>query len=172
MGLRHRLIGLLFAAGLVACRRDPPPPSANVDDAGPPLDELAEGEVVEGKERAHGLPLPRLSEVQARLEGSVQVVSPLTPEQLVGFVRARVKDGAVRGEKGETRFREVVPLAEPTRRLDIQVRSVRLVGAVRSEMTVRDVTPVPPDPKLTIEQLWNEAGLTPSGEILDPKRLE
>jgi hypothetical protein len=172
MGLRHRLIGLVLAAGLVACRRDPPPPSANVHDAGPPLDELAEGEVVEGKERAYGLPLPRLSEVQARLEGSIQVVSPLTPEQLVGFVRARVKDGAVLGEKGETRFREVVPLAEPTRRLDIQVRSVRLVGAVRSEMTVRDVTPVPPDPKLTTDELWNAAGLTPSGEVLDPRRLE
>ena len=62
-------------------------------DRDKPPDHLVPSEVVEGKERAFGLPLPAPRSVAARFEKTVHVQTPLTPEELVNFVRPRVKDG-------------------------------------------------------------------------------
>jgi hypothetical protein len=173
MGPRRRLIALtvLLSAGLAACtsckHKEAPPP----EESKPP-DHHAPNEVAEGKERAFGLPLPRLSRVAARFEKKVHVQSPYSPEDLVNFVRARVKDGKITPGTTETQLADVVPRDDAQKRLTIEVRSIRGGGDVKSEMIVRDTTPPPLEPGLTDEQRWKKAGLTPSGHIADPSQLQ
>lgn len=145
---------------------DPPPPSA------PQADHLAENEVIEGKERAFALPLPHHAQVTGRFATSITVKSPLKPEELANFVRARVKEGNIVAGGAATRFENVVVPAEPARRLTIEVRRTALTGDVRSEMTVRDTTPPPVEPGLTDEQRFQKAGMTPDGKLLDPNHTE
>lgn len=162
-------LGLLALSAMPSCKK-PPPPAAQ-GDAGP-MDHLAPGEAPEGREKAFGLTLPQSSTVRTRWGGTIGVVSALSPEQLSNFVRVRVKEGKVVSGTSSTRFENVVVPAEPKRRLTIDVRPTRLVDGLRSEMTIEDVTPPPLDPKLTEDQRWKKAGLTPDGRVLDPKNLQ
>jgi hypothetical protein len=171
MGSRRRLaLAVFFAASLAACasckRKQETPP----EETRPP-DHLAPNEVVEGKERAFGLPLPRLSQVKARFPKAIHVESPLTPEELVNFVRARVKDGKITPGTSGTQLGDVTPLADPQKRLTIDVRPIH-EGDTKSEMLIQDTTPAPPEPGLTDEQRWQKAGFTPSGHIPDPSHLQ
>lgn len=150
-----------------SCRRKEEAPA---DTRAP--DHLAPGEVVESREHAYGLPLPRASRVNARFEKTTHVYTPLTAEELVNFVRARVKDGKVTPGATSTQLLDVAPLHEPARRLTIDVRTFRSGEGFHSEMVVRDSTPPPLEPGLTDEQRWKKAGLTPSGEIADPTKLQ
>jgi hypothetical protein len=172
MGARRRLIftaTVLLTAGLSACssckRKEEAPPEK-------PVDRLAPNEVVEGKERAFGLPLPRMVLVKARFEKTVHVLSPLSPEEMTNFVRARVKDGTVIPGASVTTLANVVPLGDPRKMLTVDVRTVRLADGTRSEMVVRDTTPLPAEPGLNDEQRWQKAGLTPTGRVADPTHLE
>lgn len=157
-----------LAASSGACKRKPPPPPAPP----PPVDQLAPNEIVEGTDKAFALPLPRHTRVTGRFDTSVTARSPLKPEDLANFVRARVKEGNVVAGGAATTFEDVVVPAEPQRRLTIEVRKTTLTGDARSEMTVRDTTPPPVEPGLTDEQRWNKAGFDPNGNVLDPKNTE
>ena len=164
---------LTFAVALLtfACgckRKPPPPPPAPVA----PVDQLAPNEIVEGKEKAFSLPLPRHATVTARFDTSVTVRSPLKPEDLANFVRARVKEGNIVAGGAATRFENVVVPTEPQRRLTIDVRRSTYSGDARSEMTVRDMTPPPVEPGLSDEERWKRLGHAPNGKVLDPKRTE
>lgn len=169
MDARGRLILLAAAALAVSCKSKPPPPKTG--DAGP-TDHLAPGEAAEGREKAYGLALPQASSIRTRFDRTIGVVSPLSPDELASFVRARVKDGRVVAGVGSTRFEDVVVPSDPQRRLTIDVRPTHLVDGLRSEMTVRDVTPPPVEPNLSEADRWKKAGLTPEGRPLDPKHLE
>ncbi len=174
MGARRRLTTAVLSCALAAsacssCKRkqeDVP----KTEEA--PPDRLAPGELVEGPEKAFGLPLPRASHVSARFQTSVDITSTATPEQLANFVRARVKDGKVTQGTSSTRLDDVIPRDDKNRRLSIDVRALRTGNGNRSEMVVRDTTPPPGDPSLNEEQRWKKAGLTPDGKLLDPKRVE
>lgn len=175
MGARHRLtaLGLVLVAGVVggcsSCKHDeaPPPPEAK------PPDHLVVDEVVEGKEKAFGLPLPRLARVAARFESSVDVYSPLSPEEVVNFVRARVKDGKITPGSSSTLLQLVVPIADPQKLLSIDVHAFHGPDpTVRCEMIIRDVTPLPTEPGLTDDQRWKKAGLTSDGHVADPSHLQ
>jgi hypothetical protein len=172
MGTRRRLTALtvLLIVGVAACssckRKEEPPTEVK------PPDHLAPTEVVEGKERAFGLPLPRDAKVAARFGKTVHVQTPLSPEELVNFVRARVKDGKVTPGTSGTQLFDVAPNGDPAKRLTIDVRLYRGGDGHRSEMIVRDTTPAPVEPGLTDEQRWKKAGLTPSGQIADPTKLQ
>jgi hypothetical protein len=161
---------LVLAVGFTACssckRKEEQPTEIK------PPDHLAPSEVVEGKERAFGLPLPRTARIAARFEKTVHVQTPLTPEELVNFVRPRVKDGKVTPGTSGTQLFDVTPLTDPQKHLTIDVRLYRGGDGYRSEMIVRDTTPAPVEPGLTDEQRWQKAGLTPSGQIADPKKLQ
>jgi hypothetical protein len=170
MGARRRLVATtLLAVGLLACtsckRKDRPPEEK-------PPDHLAPNEVAEGKERAFGIPLPVVARVLARFEKTVHIVSPLTPEELVNFVRVRVKDGKTTAGTAGTHLAEVVPLGSPQMRVSIEIRSKRTEDGMRSEMIVEDTTPIASEPGLTDEQRWKKAGLTPDGKVADPKHLQ
>ncbi|MDB4940479.1 MAG: hypothetical protein JWP97_13 [Labilithrix sp.] len=175
MGVRRRLsahaLALLVAslgvAG-VSCKRKPPP---HVEEA--PPDRLAPDEVVEGNDKAFGLPLPRACKVTARFRESARVTSTVTPEQLSNFVRKRVTDGTVTPGTSSTKLDNVVPRDDKQKRLGIEIRPLHSPDGFKSEMIVRDTTPPPFDPSLTEDQRWQKAGLTPGGtQLLDPKHLE
>ncbi len=137
-----------------------------------PPDHLLPGEIVEGTERAFGLPLPREVRVASRFAKSIHVTSRVTPEELANFVRARVKEGNIAPGTSSTRFENVVPRDDSKKRLTIDVRPLRTGGGSRSEMVILDATPPPFDPSLTEDERWKKAGLTPSGQLLDPKHME
>lgn len=137
-----------------------------------PPDHLAPSEVVESKERAFGLPLPRVSRVDARFDRSVRVLSALSPEDLANFVRARVKDGQVTPGTTSTKLENVIPRDDANKRISIEVRPVKTGDGMRSEMVVRDTTPPPTEPGLSNDERWKKAGLKPDGTLLDPKKVE
>jgi hypothetical protein len=173
MGARRRLIALtvLLSAGLAACSSCKRKEDQRPEETKPP-DHLAPNEVAEGKERAFGLPLPRFARIAARFDKKVHVQSPHTPEDLVNFVRARVKDGKITPGTTETQLIDVVPRDDAKKRLTIEVRALRGGGDAKSEMIIKDTTPPPLEPGLTDEQRWKKAGLTPDGRIVDPQSLQ
>jgi hypothetical protein len=175
MVARVRLTGIGAAFGvaaLVLACKSKPPPADEPPPSAPPPDRLATNEVVEGKEKAFGLPLPYHAQVTGRFRDSVQVRSALKPEELANFVRTRVKEGNVIAGGASTTFENVIVPAEPARRLSIEVRRTRLTGDARSEMTVRDVTPPPVEPGLSEEERWKKAGFTKDGKPIDPSQIQ
>lgn len=179
MGSRSRLIArrvarlvalAVVSVGIPACSSCKQKQETPTDTR--PPDHLAPSEVVEGKERAFGLPLPRTSRIAARFDKTVHVQTPLTHEELVNYVRARVKDGKVTPGTSGTQLFDVTPMGDPQKRLTIDVRLYRGGDGNHSEMIVHDTTPTPVEPGLTDDQRWQKAGLTPSGQILDPKKLQ
>lgn len=168
-GLSLAAAAFVAAAVLSGCKRKP---SDQSSPPSPPTDSLAKGEAVEGPDKAYALPLPRFARITFRGQSSVTVTSSLTPEELVNFVRARVKGGEVTTGSGATRLASVVVASEPQRVLTIEIRAVAPITGARSQMIVNDTTPPPDDPKLTEEERWKKAGLTPQGKILDPKQLQ
>src|SRR6476619_4399877 len=97
MGSRRRLtaVALVLALAMSACASCKPKTDDGPKTEEAPPDRLAPGEVVEGTERAFGLPLPRASHVAARFATSAHITSTVTPEQLANFVRTRVQEGKV-----------------------------------------------------------------------------
>lgn len=166
------LLAGLALGGLAACSSCKHKEDAPSGQAKPPPDHLAPTELAEGGERAFGLPLPRLSRVTARFPTTVDVQSPLAPDELLQFVRARVTGGKATPTATGTELAGVTPTAAPQQRLSIHVRPFSTGDGTRSELVVRDVTPAPVEPGLTDEQRWKKAGLTPDGKIADPARLE
>lgn len=169
MGDRHGLISLSLAAALVvaACK-------GKEEKQAPPLptDSLAKGEAVEGPEKAFALPLPRFAKITWRGKDSVTVMTNLTHEELVNFVRARVQNGEVLTGSGATQLKDVVVPSEPARKLTIEIRPAPPLSGGRSQMLVSDTTPPPDTPGLTDEERWRRAGFTPEGKVLDPKQLQ
>lgn len=177
MGARRRLIVVAFAATAVlgsatACKRKEETPTAPAPTAPASADRLLKGEIPEGRERAFTLPLPLHSTVKARFAQSVHVASPLTKEELVDFVRSRVKDGKTSSAASETRFDGVVVAKDPSRTLSIQVRAAPIAGEYRSQMVIDDVTVAPEEPGITTEDRYRKAGLTPDGKLLDRRQLQ
>jgi hypothetical protein len=176
VGSRRRLIVLpilaLALGGALGCRskQKAPPP---VPSAAPSADQLAKGEIPEGRERAFTLPLPLHSTVKARFGTSVHVASPHTHEELSNFVRSRVKDGKTSSGASETRFDDVVVSKDTSKTLSIQVRPSPIAGGeYRSQMVISDVTPLPEEPGTTDADRWRKAGMTPDGKLLDPKHMQ
>jgi hypothetical protein len=170
MGTRRRLavLGVGLALVCASCRRKA---IEETPSAAPP-DRLLPGELVEGTERAFGLPLPRESRVLTRFATSVHVTSSATPEQLKTFLQARTSDGKWSQRDETSRVGGLIPRDDKNKRLTLDIRPIRTGDGQRSEMIVQDATPPPFDPTLSEEERWKKAGMTPQGQILDPTHLE
>lgn len=167
----HRLIGAVaigIASTLCACSSCKRPP----DKTDLPPDHLAPNEVVESKEKAFGLPLPRLCDVKARFPATVHVTSPMPAEELTNFVRSRSKGGKATPGASSTLLEGVTPRDDQQKRLTIEIRSFKRADGTKSEMMVYDMTPPPVEPGLSDEERFRRAGLKPDGTLLDPKRLQ
>lgn len=149
----------------------PAPLAPVAAEAGPPIDHLAPGELLEGTEKAFALILPRGLHIQSAFMKSVYAVGSPNMDDVANYIRARVRGGTVtRGATG-TVFDDVTVPAEPKRILHILVSRLPAVDACRIE--VRDITPAPPLPIPSTEaERFRAAGLTPSGKFIDPQHRQ
>ncbi|EYF01715.1 hypothetical protein [Chondromyces apiculatus] len=158
---------------LPACRSktDPPPPPAPIASAPAPqrADQVAPGELAEGTEKAFGIPIPRRMRVRMRFADEVVATGDVSAEQVANYIRQRVQAAKVETGPAKTVFTGVTAAGEPPRQLRIEVLSRRHHG---TDLTIQDVTKVPPEPGLTDEERWRAKGFKPDGTPLDPTRLE
>lgn len=140
-----------------------------------PIDHLASGELLEGTEKAFGLPLPRGMKVEAAFGDVVYATGQLPSESVAKYVRVRVREGKmIEGDYahyGTTTFEHVRIPTSPDKEFAITIRpAAEGVGVTKVE--VRDATPTQA-PVLPDEAArWKNAGLTPNGRILDPTHLQ
>ena len=170
-----RLPFALMATLAIACGKKDAPDTEERQEIAPatsapvPVDHLAPGELVEGKENAFGLPLPRLTRVRSAISGFVLADGDVSPEAVANYIRARVKEGTVTIGATETHFENVKVPSDPTRELSIRVGPGR---GQRCVVQVRDVTP-PVLPKMNSDaERWKAVGMTPDGKLLDPNNMQ
>jgi hypothetical protein len=130
-------------------------------------DHLAEGELLEGKEKAFALLLPRGAKVTYRFASAIHVEAAIALEPLANYIRSRVRDGNIQVGASETRFERVRVPEEPGRPLRIRIATQNGY----SRIVIEDVTP-PPDPTGSPAERMQQVGLTPDGKLLDPKKAE
>jgi hypothetical protein len=162
---------LATALALAACKgREAGPGVSNTEtkaSAAPP-DQLAAGELAEGKDDAFGLPVPRVFTVDARFPDAIFAKGGARPEDVTRYVRDRVVSEHVETSPTRTVFTGATLKRSPGRTLRIEV----VTRGESTEIVVRDETRPPAKEGLTEEQRWRELGLTPQGEPIDPTKLE
>lgn len=134
----------------------------------PPVDQLAPGEIAEGKETAFGITLPRKMTITARFADTVFARGDLTIEDTTRYVRQRVVAERVDVGPAKTVFTKATSKSDPGKILAIEIVSV----GNGSQLVLRDATPPPPEPGLSEEERWKKLGLSPQGKLLDPTHLE
>ena len=160
------------ALSLLACKgREAAPGASSTAAPAPaaPPDQLALGELAEGKDEAFGLLVPRVFTIAARFPDAVFANGSARPEDVTRYVRDRVVAENVETSSTKTVFTGATLKRSPARRLRIEVVSR---GVDQTQIVVRDETRPPAKEGLTEEQRWRELGLTPQGEPLDPTKLE
>ena len=142
-----------------------PAPSASAR----PVDQVDPGELAEGADNAFGLRIPRRMVVKARFPGAVFATGSVAPERVANYVRERVAAERVETGPAKTVFsRATLKSGASTGPMRIEVSHV---GGV-TQLLVRDETRTPAKPGLTEEERWKEIGLTPKGELINPKHAE
>jgi hypothetical protein len=175
MGRGHRIACAAVAAlAIGACKQKPvdepaepatPTASASVH----PTDRLAPDELLEGTETALGVVLPRGTRIDSAFADTVNATVSAKLGPVVGYLRARVREGTFSKGQLTATFEHVKVPARPGRELRIRLTEV---GGVGTKIELFDSTP-PPLPNLPDEpSRWKAVGLTPDGKILDPKHLE
>ena len=151
--------------------------SARVDDessrvptpSAVPADHLAPGELVEGKEKAFGITLPRDLKVEKRYDDVIFASIDVPPPQVAKFFQPRLHEGKMVASPGGTTFEGATVPGEPRRTLRIVIDLDARRGGSRLE--IRDMTQKPAETLPDEQARWNAAGMTPDGKLLDPKHL-
>ncbi len=169
-----RLLSLTLLSTLGACQQEAPTAAESsnqvVSAPAPPLDHLAPGELAEGSDALFGLTLPRAIKVQRRFRDGAYASGPVSPEDLSNYVRQRVAVAEVEVGAARTVFPRARILAGDASKIYRLEVAPRRGGG--SELSVRDVTPVPPPEGLTDAERWRRAGMNPDGTPLNPKALQ
>lgn len=164
---------LCLALALVAtagCKRTPRREDGPAP-APPTPDQLAPGELAEGTEKAFGLPLPRVMQVNVRQADAVYAwTSIATPEEVSNYVRARVQEGEVFVGTSSTRYVGVHPRASKETTLTVEVRAGVPGSGSRATIVVRNQTPTPLEPDL--DKRLKGAGITQDGKMRDRNQRE
>lgn len=116
---------------------------------------------------AFGLPVPRSMTVTARFPDAVFATGELSLVDVVDYVRARVGPSPSEGTPSKMVFSKAILATAPDRQLRIEIAAV----SNRTELVVRDVTPPKVEP-MSPDERMKKAGLTPTGELLDPRSME
>lgn len=146
----------------------PAPPQSTVPSAQTPADQLAPGELAQGKENAFGFALPRRMQIEARFGDAVFASGQIPPEQVANYVRKyTIADGIETGP-AKTIFAKVTLKEAPATSLRIEVIAQ---GSI-TKLVVRNETRAPAKEGLSEEERWKELGLSPRGDVLDPTQLE
>ena len=173
---RLRALGLaLLVPALGACNHSSAPadPAASALSVTPaasavPVDHLGPNELVEGKEQAFGLVLPRDLQVDARFVDTVRASGAVSVHALVGYFRPRLTGGSFReGDRSATFENVTAPRAPPDTLLTLHFESRSLQTHVEISATRQHpIAPLPDD-----DSRWKAEGLSPNGRIIDPMHM-
>jgi hypothetical protein len=169
----RRFGALAVAVVAAACSHDEPTdgpaPAAPADSASAhPADHLGPDELLEGPEKAFGLALPRGAQVTSRFPDSVTATTVAHVAPLVGYVRARVREGTLSKGATSATFEHVRIPGDPSHEYRVRLREPSGQGTT---IAVDDTTPAP-DTGGTQEERERALGLTKDGKIADPTHLE
>jgi hypothetical protein len=142
-------------------------PSTSPLKSAVPVDHLAPGELVEGKQVAYGVALPRDVERVKAVPPSIYARVHAPPSAVQAYFQARVSGGTLVRGPGATVAFDQVHAADPKVLLYIRIDRDPDVG---SRIEVRDATPPPPELHANDEERWRASGLQPNGAI-DPTTL-
>ena len=174
---RRRVEALACAALLAACGRgrsseEPGPPSTTTSSepqaSASPVDHLAPGELVEGREQAFGLMLPRDVRVKESFVDLVRAEAPVTVHSLVTYFAGHLEGGSLREGAQAATFERVK--ARGTAGPELLVRIGTGLGGARIE--IQKVTTPPVEPLPDEAARWRRVGLTPNGKLVDPTHLD
>jgi len=146
-----------------ASKLDNPPPST------PPVDHLGPNELIEGTDRAFGVPLPRGLAVEQRYPDFVYATGTMTVHALVLYFRPRLQGGSVRESETVATFEHVTVAGLPPN-TELSIHLTATLNETRVEMSSTTHPPAPQLPDLAAR--WRQAGLTPDGKVLDPTHLD
>ncbi|HEY1693512.1 MAG TPA: hypothetical protein VGG39_15195 [Polyangiaceae bacterium] len=167
---------IVLALAALGCAKSAPPDVGTSTAPGPsgaagvvPVDHLAPDELVEGTQKAFGVPLPRGLEVQESFPDVVHASGEMSVHALVTYFRARLQGGSVReGERSATFEHVTAAGAPPDTELMVHVAVAPGHTLVDVAATpIRHVTPAPDE-----ASRWRAVGLTPQGKVLDKTHLE
>jgi hypothetical protein len=125
--------------------------------------------VVEGTEKAFGVPLPRGVVIEHQYVDLVQATGTMSVHALVKYFHARLHGGSLREGPDAATFEHVIQPDGTDAEITVHVEAGRL-GSVRLELTsYKHPPPSPPIPDETAR--WRSVGLAPNGKVLDPTHL-
>jgi hypothetical protein len=134
-----------------------------------PLDRLAPDELAAGNAEVWGFPVPRDMQVEHRYVETAQLIGAVKPDALANYVRDRVVVSHVEIGAGRTVF----PNAHIKGGAADRVYELDVVPEPgRTRLVIKDTTPLKVVPGLSDAERWQQAGLTPQGRPLDPKKFE
>ena len=134
-----------------------------------PLDRLAADELAAGSANVWGFAVPREMIVEHRYVETAHLVGRVQADALANYVRDRVVVSHVEIGAGRTVFPDArIKGGAPDRVYELDV--VPEPGQTR--LVIKDTTPLKVTPGLTDAERWRQAGLTPQGRPLDPKKFE
>jgi len=131
-------------------------------------DRLPPGELLEGEERAFGLPLPRDLKLESATKRTVHARGRVKPETLANYLRARVLVQHVEMANRKLIFPKAQLRGDPNRTI---LRLEVIDEGLTTHLIVRNLMGPPLVEGLTDSQRWEQAGRKPGG-ALDPHRLE
>lgn len=179
MAIAASLLALTLALALTAACRHPadddiPPPvasaAASASAAAAPVDQLAPGELIEGADRALGLPLPRGTVIELRTPDTVIGYLEAATPSIDGFIKARAVGARFVTTPATLTALSFPSPTEKSRLIEVTVRRIPHEKASRIE--VRDVTPAPKKDLPNDEARFREVGLDKNGKLLDPLHMQ
>ncbi|MEZ4224150.1 MAG: hypothetical protein R3B13_24590 [Polyangiaceae bacterium] len=162
----------LAASGFLACQGEPEvvgPGAPSASAVSKPLDRLAPGELAQGKASAFGFVAPRQMRLERRYPDAAHFVGQLRPEAVANYVRERVAVQHVEVGAARTVFPKAAikgGAADRFYRLEV------VADGPVTRLLIKDITPPPTAQGLSEAERWKRAGMTPSGELLNPKQMQ
>lgn len=134
------------------------------------LDQLRPGELAEGKEKMFGLVVPRDLRIVRRFSESIVATGAPRAEEVANYVRHRVTAATVEVGPARTIFNSARIKGDEREDKLLRIEVVQYPS--KTELVVKDVTPIPIDEGLTEEERWRRAGISPSGKQLNLREMQ
>jgi hypothetical protein len=130
---------------------------------------LAPDELAAGTAQVWGFAVPREMQVEHQYQETAHLVGSVKPDALANYVRDRVIVSHVEIGAARTIFPNArIKGGAPDRLYELDV----IPEPGQTRLVIRDITPLKVIPGLSDAERWKQAGLTPQGRPLDPKKFE
>lgn len=162
---------VVLIACVVGCKRTTQPMSESKATGAPAPatpDRLTPGRLLEGTKQALGLTVPKVMQIEAVFEDSAFIRGDVSLEDLTTYVTDRVEARHVEMLPNRTIFPSARVRGQEKRTLRIEI----LRAQETTRLVLRDITAPAAAPGLSEEERWKRAGMTPSGQLIDPQNLQ